>query len=113
MQNKTLDLEAIKARKSAGKGTSEQQRATFKADALTITVTRPNGEVVMQCVAEPRGFNAKEKSGVLEGGIGWYADVRGDDAGSYNGLPLQAGLRISVDGVKVHPSEVVDLTDDE
>jgi hypothetical protein len=110
--SKTLTLSSLTAEINSPKANAEDERATFKADDLTVTVTDPEGNVVMTATLEPRGFKAKQdkRSGRLLGGIGWYGDIRGDSRGEYKGLPLSGGLRISVDGVKVQPGDVVDLT---
>ena len=110
--SKTLNLNSLINEINAPKTSEEVERAEFKAEDLTVTVTDPSGNVVMSATLSPRGFKAKtdKRSGRTLGGIGWYGDVRGDDRGEYKGLPLSAGLRISVDGVKVEPGTLVDLT---
>ena len=90
------------------------EKADFIADILTVTVTRPDGTVVMEAEMEPRGFKAKEvKSGPTKGqmlgGVGWYAAVTAKEGGAYDDFPLQAGLRISLDGVKLNPSDSLNL----
>ncbi len=115
-----FNMDSLKNPKSdaASKG---PQRATFKASNLTVTITNQDtGELVMEAVLTPRGFTCKEdkRSGKTQGGIGWYADIRGDDCGAYkdhNGdsLAVSAGLRVSVAGIKVGPDDVVDLTGEE
>jgi hypothetical protein len=108
---KKIDMASLKALKDNPKDAGPD-RAEFKADTLHCKITTPDGEVVLECTMAPRGFKAKEdkRSRRTAGGIGWYADVRGDDAGSYKTFPVSAGLRLSLDGVKVEPGTVVDLT---
>jgi len=112
--SKTIDMAALVALKNGPKDTGPE-RAEFKADTLHCIITDASGNTVLECSLEPRGFKAKEdkRNRRVSGGIGWYADVRGDDAGEYRGFPVSAGLRLSLDGVKVEPGTVVDLTDEE
>jgi hypothetical protein len=91
----------------------EPNPAKFLADTLTITVTRPDGSVVLETEVQPRGFKPKQaKNGIYTATVGWYSDVRGDDCGSYEGFPVSGGLRLSLQGVKVQPGDIVDLSDD-
>lgn len=90
--------------------------ATFKAHALCVTITdAETGAIVLETTMEPRGFKAKKdkRSGKIQGGVGWYASVTGEDCGIYNDgvrdLPVSAGLRISLDGVKLPPADSVNL----
>ena len=93
--------------------------ATFKAHALAVTIKdAETGEIVMETTLEPRGFKAKldKRSGKIQGGVGWYASVSGEDCGEYsNGeevMPVSAGLRLSLDGIKVSPLDTVNLIPD-
>jgi hypothetical protein len=97
-------------------GNTQEQgpdRAEFKADTLHVQITRPDGTVVAECDMEPRGFQAKEnkKTGRTVGGVGWYADIRGDELGTYGAFSVNGGLRLSLDKVKVEPGTIVDLSD--
>lgn len=86
-------------------------KATFLAEPLTVTVTLPNGEVVLSQIVEPRGFSPKldKRSNTWSATVGWYGDIRGEDCGEYEGYPVSAGLRFSIAGIKVAPGDVVDL----
>jgi len=110
---KKINMAALQALKDGPKDTGPD-RAEFKADNLHCIITDASGNTVLECTLEARGFKAKEdkRTRRTAGGIGWYADVRGDDAGEYRGFPVSAGLRLSLDGVKVEPGTVVDLTED-
>lgn len=88
--------------------------ATFKAHALCVTITdAETGETVLETTMEPRGFKAKKdgRSGKIQGGVGWYASVTGENCGEYGpeSMPVSAGLRISLDGIKVSPTDTVNL----
>jgi hypothetical protein len=108
---KKLDMAALKA-KANGPKDEGPDRATFVADNLHCLITDAAGNTVLECTIEPRGFKAKEKRNRrVEGGIGWYADVRGDDSGEYRGFPVSAGLRLSLAGIAVEPGTLVDLSD--
>jgi hypothetical protein len=111
---KKIDMAALVALKNGPKDEGPE-RAEFKADNLHCIITDAAGNTVLECSLAPRGFKAKEdkRTRRTAGGIGWYADVRGDDSGTYRGFPVSAGLRLSLDGVKVEPGTVVDLTDEE
>jgi len=111
---KTLNLQDLTNPASDANEDSGPDRATFIAEPLTLTLTRPDGSVVVQTVLEARGFKAKEdkRSGKTHGGIGWYGDMKAADGATYMGLPLSTGFRVSVSGVKVAPGTVVDLTPD-
>lgn len=87
-------------------------RGSFSAETLTCIITRPNGEVVAELDLEPRAFKVNPKSG--KGGVGWYAalaprnDV--DDGGSYRGIGVNGGIRLSVAGLKIGSGDEVDLS---
>ena len=111
-----LNMAAIQARASGNSETPDptKEKATFRASNLAIQITdQDTGEVVIDGVMTPRGFTAKSKAdGTKLGGVGWYLDARGDHCGTYRGLPVNAGMRVSLDGLKVSPSDVVDLTEE-
>ncbi len=88
------------------------KQATFKAHALAVTIKdAETGEIVMETTLEPRGFKAKKdgRSGQIRGGVGWYASVTGEACGEYAGMPVSAGLRLSLDGIKLSPDDTVNL----
>lgn len=111
---KKIDMAGLQALKNSPKAEGPE-RAEFKADNLHCLITDEAGNTVLECTIAPRGFKAKvdKRSGREAGGIGWYADIRGDDAGEYRGFGVTAGLRLSLDGVKVEPGTEVDLTGDD
>ena len=88
-------------------------RGVFKAETLRCTITRPNGEVVAECDMPARAFSPSEKTG--KGGIGWYADLssRKENSGSYRGVAVSAGLRLSVEGLKISAGDTVNLMPDQ
>ena len=111
---KKIDMAGLQALKNSPKADGPE-RAEFKADELHCLITDATGNTVLECTIPPRGFKAKEdkRTRRTAGGIGWYADVRGDDAGQYRGFGVTAGLRLSLDGVKVEPGTLVDLTEED
>lgn len=111
---KKIDMAGLVALKNSPKAEGPE-RAEFIADNLHCLITDESGNTVLECTIPSRGFKAKtdKRSGLTRGGIGWYADVRGDDAGEYKGFGVTAGLRLSLDGVKVEPGTEVDLSGDD
>ncbi len=110
--SKTMTLEDIKnLQTGAGEEDTGPKGATFLADTLTLTITDPSGNVVLQAPMSPRGFKAKEdkRNGKVKGGCGWYAAPKASDGGSYQGIPVNGGFRLSLDGVKLSPDQTVDL----
>lgn len=104
-----------------GMASREPEAAKFYADELSLTVTAPDGSTVFQCRMLPRGFKPKERRGQVLGGVGWFMEQRENDEGkrekvlgSYQGqFPVSANVMLFLDGVKVEPGTVVDLTDSE
>ena len=111
--NKTFNAAALKNRPTEDKE-ADLEPATFKAEELTITITRANGDEVLSVIAKPRGFKPKvdkRSGGKAKGGVGWYVDVKGDDGAQYGDFAVSAGLRVSLHNVKVGPGDIVDLSD--
>lgn len=112
---KIFDANALRATTAGTPTTTDKPKATFLADTLEIVVrSKLTGEVVLECDVEPRGFGAKEvtsgpNKGKMMGGVGWYGDVRADNCGTYQDFPVSAGLRLSLDGIKIPPSDTIDL----
>jgi len=106
--NKTISAADLLSGNTQDEG---PDRAEFKADTLTVTIARPDGTIVAEVEMEPRGFKAKENGNTKRtvGGVGWYADMRGDNLGQYGAFKVNGGLRLSLDGVKVEPGTIVDL----
>lgn len=111
--SKVINLADLQAEpsNSGGSVTQDKPKANFLADDLLVTVTTPEGTVVLETVLKSRGFAAKvdKRSGKEQGGIGWYGDINGDDCGTYRGLPVSAGLRLSIAGKKFAPGDTIDL----
>jgi hypothetical protein len=109
-----FNMESLKNKANTSKVTAPaDEKATFLAGNLKVLITdEDTGAVVVETVMTPRGFKAKEdkRSGRLHGGVGWYSDIRGEDAGTYRELPISAGLRVSLAGIKVSPADTIDLT---
>lgn len=112
-----LDMRALQAIKNGkGGGAEGPESADFKANPLHCLITDSvTGETVLECTMTARGFKAKEnkKTRQTVGGVGWYQGVSGDDCGTYQDFPVNAGLRVSVDGIKVEPGTPIDLRTDE
>ena len=114
---KKITLAQLKASQAAGTtptgGEADPEKANLIADDLTVTVTRPDGTIVAQGEAAPRGFKQNSKGGL----VGWYLsfgrrdpddkDVR-LDLGAYNGLPISGQVMLYVDGIKFGPGDTLD-----
>ncbi len=92
------------------------QAAKFKAHPLNVQITDSvTGALVMDTVLQPRGYKAKldKRSGKVQGGVGWYVGISGEDCGEYavgdKVFPVSAGLRLSLVGVKLSPTDSVNL----
>lgn len=108
-----------------GMAPREPEAAKFYANELSLTVTAPDGSTVFQCRMLPRGFKPKERRGQVLGGVGWFMEQRENDEGKREKVlgeyvapgdarfPVSANVMLFLDGVKVEPGTVVDLTDGE
>lgn len=116
MSKKTMSAADL-LNQAKGGGDPAKEKATFIADTLHCIITDERGNTVIETTLTPRGFTAKKdnRTGLVRGGLGWYGDVRGDDVGFYEDhagvkMAVSAGLRVSLDGIKVSPDAEVDLT---
>ena len=82
-------------------------RGVFVAEELIVEIRNPDGKIIATSILEPRAFKpSKSKTGVLKGGCGWYTSkIEGD----YKGLPLTAGFRISLKGIKIEAGRKINL----
>ena len=104
-----LNLRDLQAQVNMNKDSDSDSdgRGTFIADELVVEIKDPSGKIIATSVLEPRAFKpSKSKTGILKGGCGWYTSKI---EGSYKGLPLTAGLRVSLKGIKVEAGNKINL----
>ena len=100
------DIKKFLAEKQAGGGDDVvPEQSGFDAEDLTCTIQTADGSVVLQTTLPARGFKpAKNKTtGKWGNSLGWQAMPRGDEAGSYCGLPVTGNIMLFL-GVGKVPS---------
>ena len=104
----TINLDNLKdaLNKAVAAKADDSDGRDFRAPYLTCCILDPDGNEVGSIEMEPRAFKPKDDG---QGGIGWDASFAKRDKLSFRGLPLNGGLRVSVDKLKIGPGDLVDI----
>ena len=96
----------LAAKEANGDGVDGPKSTDFDAETLTLTLTRPNGEVVATGEAIPRGFKPKNVKGAWVNTLGWMcqlaaardagpnSEARPDTTGTYCDVPITGQINL-------------------
>jgi len=96
MSNNNDIRKFIAAKAASGDAGDDPTPTGFNADTLRCHVTDSQGNTVLDCNLNPKGFKAKKdnRSGKWGNTLGWQAMPKGDDSGTYCDVAVTGNIML-------------------